>query len=210
MDGADAIKYILNNRIDGDIVECGVGDGNFEYIWINELMKHKTFRNIYMYDTFAGLVEPSKYDYTCENAKLYKMDYSEVHDRWKSSIINDRLNWWCYTPLDDVKNKLNSTGYPQEYLHYIVGDVMETLNVYVPQKIAILRLDTDWYESSKYELEKLYDNVVVGGVIVFDDYYHWDGQRRATEEFFKSRNLSYDFVDLGNSKTSAIIKKPVY
>ena len=77
----------------------------------------------------------------------------------------------------------------------------------IPEKIAILRLDTDWYESSKYELEQMYDNVVTGGVIIFDDYYHWDGQRRAVDDFFLSRNIHYDFVNIGNNKTCAIIKK---
>ncbi len=111
--------------------------------------------------------------------------------------------------MAEVQNRLNSTGYPQEKLHYIVGDVMETLRdkTAIPEKIAVLRLDTDWYESSKYELEQMYDNVVTGGVIIFDDYYHWEGQRKATNEFFSSRNINYDFVNLGNGKTSAIIKK---
>jgi len=86
---------------------------------------------------------------------------------------------------------------------------METLKdtTKIPKKIAIVRLDTDWYESSKFELEKMYDNVVIGGVIIFDDYYHWDGQRRATDDFFKSRNINYNFVNIGNFKTAAIIKK---
>ena len=86
---------------------------------------------------------------------------------------------------------------------------METLKdkTKIPEKIAILRLDTDWYESSKYELEQMYDNVVIGGVIIFDDYYHWDGQRRATDDFFESRNIKYKFKNIGNHKTAAIIKK---
>ena len=69
-----------------------------------------------------------------------------------------------------------------------------------------MRLDTDWYESSKYELEQLYDNVVSGGVIIFDDYNHWQGQRKATDDFFKKIGIEYNFVDIGNYKTSAIIK----
>jgi len=77
----------------------------------------------------------------------------------------------------------------------------------IPEKIAILRLDTDWYESSKIELEKLYDNVVHGGLIIFDDYYHWEGQRLATDEFFKKRNLHYNFINANNGKTSIIVKK---
>jgi hypothetical protein len=208
MDGAEAITYILNNNIEGAIVECGVESGNFEHIWINELMKHNVTRDIYLYDTFGGLVEPSDNDYTCKDAELYKMNKDEVYNTWKSQIINENTNGWCYTPLENVKHRLNSTGYPENNLHYIVGDVMETLKdkTNIPEKIAILRLDTDWYESSKYELEQMYDNVVGGGVIIFDDYYHWNGQRRATDEFFASKNLNYEFKNIGNYKTSTIIK----
>lgn len=209
MDGADAIRYILHNNIEGVIIECGVESGNFEHIWINELLKNNTVRDIYLYDTFAGLVKPTEYDYTCKDATHYSMNKDEVYNTWKNYIIDENINKWCYTPIEQVQARLNSTGYPQDKLHYIVGNVMDTLKdkTNIPEKIAVLRLDTDWYESSKYELEQMYDNVVTGGVIIFDDYYHWDGQRRATDEFFVSRNIKYNFVNIGNGKTSAIIKK---
>ena len=209
MDGEDAVKYILKNNIEGVIIECGVGSGVFEHIWINELMKSNNVRDIYLYDTFGGLVEPSKFDYTCKDAVLYSMNKDDVYNTWKDNIIDEKTNGWCYTPLEIVQDKLNSTGYSQSNLHYIVGDVMETLKdkTKIPEKIAILRLDTDLYESSKYELEQMYDNVVIGGVIIFDDYYHWDGQRRATDDFFESRNIKYNFKNIGNHKTAAIIKK---
>jgi hypothetical protein len=208
MDGADAVNYILQNNIEGCIIECGVESGNFEHIWINELMKNNSVRDIYLFDTFGGLVEPTEYDYTCKDAKLYQMNKDEVYTTWKNNVIDEKVNNWCYTPLDKVKQRLNSTGYPENNLHYVVGDVMETLKdkTTIPEKIAILRLDTDWYESSKYELEQMYDNVVKGGIIIFDDYYHWDGQRRATDDFFKNRNINYNFVNIGNFKTAAIIK----
>ena len=208
MDGADAVNYILQNNIEGCIIECGVESGNFEHIWINELMKQNSVRDIYLFDTFSGLVEPTEYDYTCKDAKIYQMNKDEVYIEWKNNVINSKVNGWCYTPLDKVKQRLNSTGYPQNNLHYVVGDVIETLKdkTTIPEKIAILRLDTDWYESSKYELEQMYDNVVTGGIIIFDDYYHWDGQRRATDDFFKSRNINYNLVNIGNFKTAAIIK----
>jgi hypothetical protein len=207
MDGADAVNYILQNNIEGCIIECGVYSGDFEYIWINELMKNNSVRDIYLYDTFTGLVEPTEYDYTCKDA-IYQMNKDEVYTTWKNQVINEKVNGWCYTPLEKVKDRLNSTGYPKNKLHYVVGDVMETLKdkTTIPEKIAILRLDTDWYESSKYELEQLYDNVVVGGVIIFDDYYHWDGQRRATDEFFESRGIQVDYVRI-DAKRAAIIKK---
>jgi hypothetical protein len=209
IDGEGTIKYILNNNIEGVLVECGVDAGLFEEIWINELIKNNTVRDIYLYDTFSGLTEPGENDYTCKDAVLCNMTKEEVHSEWKSQIINGTTNKWCYTPLEIVKNKLNSKGYPENKLHYIVGDVMETLKNKnnIPEKIAVLRLDTDWYESSKYELEQMYDNVVCGGVIIFDDYYHWEGQRKATDEFFKKINMNYHFININNGKTAAIIKK---
>jgi len=209
IDGEGTIKYILNNNIEGVLVECGIDSGKFEEIWINELMKNNEERDIYMYDTFCGLTEPGENDYTCKDAILYKMTKDDVHKTWETHIINDNVNNWCYTPLESVKNKLNSKGYPENKLHYIVGDVMETLKnkSNIPEKIAVLRLDTDWYESSKYELEQMYDNVVCGGVIIFDDYYHWEGQRKATDDFFKKINMNYHFININNGKTAAIIKK---
>ena len=183
MDGRDAIQYVLRNNIEGAVIECGVDAGYFESVWIDELLRH--------------------------GARLYKMDKDEVYKHWSDQIVTDKLNNWCYTPLEKVKQTLFSTGYPQDKLHFVVGDVMETLRDHanIPDKIAILRLDTDWYETSKYELERMYNNVVPGGVIIFDDYYHWDGQRRATDDFFASIKIEYKFMDIGNYKTAAIIKK---
>ena len=89
MDGEDAVKYILQNNIEGCIIECGVESGNFEHIWINELMKNNSVRDIYLFDTFCGLVEPTEYDYTCKDAKLYQMNKDEVHITWKSHAINE-------------------------------------------------------------------------------------------------------------------------
>jgi len=74
MDGTDAIKYILRNNIEGVIVECGVESGNFEHLWITELMKSNTVIDIYLYDTFAGLTKPGDHDYTCDSSVLYKMN----------------------------------------------------------------------------------------------------------------------------------------
>ena len=210
MDGADAIKYILRNNIKGAVIECGVDTGTYEDIWINELMSQNRTRDIYMYDTFTGLTEPGEYDYTTDHG-VYRMNKDEVLNAWKSHKIDDNINGWCYTPLEKVQNRLNSTGYPQDKLHYIVGDVMETLQnpENIPDKIAILRLDTDWYESSKIELEKMYDNVVDGGLVIFDDYYHWDGQRRATDEFFASRGIVCEFIKK-NNQTATIVKNRKY
>lgn len=206
MDGVEALRYVIDNNIEGSIVECGVNEGYFELLWINELINQGKERDIYMYDTFKGMPPPTKYDYTSCNSPHYKMDSTEVMQYWKERIIDENTNGWCFTPLEEVKRRLSSTGYPESRLHYIVGDVLQTLNVFVPEKIAILRLDTDWYESSKIELEKMYDKVVDGGVIIFDDYYHWEGQRRATDDFFRNANKNYIVKPVGNGNTGSIIK----
>lgn len=208
MDGRAALEYILKNNIEGDIVECGVESGNFEEIWISVLQRAGTFRDIYMYDTFAGLTRPGEFDYTRPDATICRVSREDVLREWQSKVVTPGLNTWCYTPLDQVANRLESTGYPKHKLHYIVGNVMNTLShqANLPASIAILRLDTDWYESSKYELEQLYSRVVKGGVVIFDDYYHWDGQRRATDEFFASIGESPQIVPIGNGKTGAFVK----
>jgi O-methyltransferase len=208
MDREAAVKYILENNIEGALVECGVLYGDMECMWINELQKTNSVRDIYLYDTFEGLVEPGEHDYTSDTAIYYYMNKDMVHEHWKNHVINENTNGWCYCPLEQVKDKLKSTNYPEENLHYVVGDVMETLKdrSNIPEKIAVLRLDTDWYESSKYELEQMYDNVVDGGLIIYDDYYHWNGQRKAVDEFFESRNIVPNIVNLNDGKTASMIK----
>jgi len=205
MDGASVIPYIIDNSIEGALVECGVERGKFELIWIAELKKRNEVRDIYLFDTFEGLTEPGVNDFTTQNAVLYKMGKEQVHHNWAS--LKSRGMGWCACPLENVKNSLESTGYPKDRLHYVKGDVMQTLldDKNIPPKIACLRLDTDWYESSKVELERLYDSVVKNGVIIFDDYYHWDGQRKATDEFFISRGIVPNMVRI-DVKTSAMIK----
>ena len=205
VDGVEAVKYILEKGIEGSFVECGVDSGNFQEVWITELKRQNQIRNIFLYDTFTGLTEPSQFDYTRPDAVYYSMCANDVKKTWQSQIIDTKTNGWCYTPLDKVKLRLKLTGYPTENIHYIVGDVMETLKMFVPEKIAMLRLDTDWYESSKFELISMYNNVVLGGLVIFDDYYHWDGQRRAVDEFFEKRNEKVNIIKL-DGKTGAMVK----
>src|SRR5260370_10695337 len=96
-------------------------------------------------------------------------------------------NKWCYARLEDVRANLASTGYPAEKCHFVKGDVLKTLPCEEPRHIAILRLDTDWYESTLHELTHLYPRLSHGGVLIIDDYGHWQGCRKAVEEFFRKR-----------------------
>jgi len=83
MDGADVIDYILDNNIEGAIVECGVEYGDFEYIWINRLKERSAVYDIYLFDTFAGLTEPGEHDYSCDDAHLWIINKDDMYALWK-------------------------------------------------------------------------------------------------------------------------------
>jgi hypothetical protein len=202
-DYENAIRYILNNNIEGACVECGVERGDVEILWINELQKYNQVRDIYLFDTFSGLTAPDERDYGLLNG----WTANDVNSCWEQHKIDDNTNGWCYCPFGDVRNRLLGTNYPEDKLHFIAGDVEDTLEDVknIPEKIAILRLDTDWYKSTKIELEKLYDNVVPGGLIIMDDYYYWAGQKKAVDEFFTNLGVNYEVIQCSD-KTGYIIK----
>jgi O-methyltransferase len=91
---------------------------------------------------------------------------------------------WCIASLDDVRANLLSTGYPANQIHFVPGKVEQTIPKTLPERLALLRLDTDWYESTKHELEHLYPRLSNDGVLIIDDYGHWRGAREAVDEFF--------------------------
>jgi hypothetical protein len=160
----------------------------------------------YLFDTFKGMTEPTKKDYSCDGS----LDCAWVENYYSNCQTSNGVNIWCWSPLEAVKKRLEETGYPPNRLHYVVGDVMETLEdeSNIPDKIAILRLDTDWYESTKFELERMYDKVVEGGLIIFDDYFHWEGQKKATDEFFNERNIKVEILPISNhQKAARVVKK---
>jgi hypothetical protein len=207
MDTKEAILYCEKNKILGSYVECGVKAGKHPLLACNTILQNNlNKRDIYMFDTYEGLTKPGKYDYTRKNAK-YNMSNESVIKNWEVKKVSEKTNKWCYCSLEDVKNNLYQRNYPKDKLHFIKGDVMETLleEKNIPDKISVLRLDTDWYESSKFELEKLYHRVADGGVVILDDYFHWDGQRRATDEFLQENNLKKKIIK-NNKKTGYFIK----
>jgi hypothetical protein len=208
MDGYDAVRYILDNNIDGAIVECGVEEGNFEAVCITELKQRNLTRDIYMFDTFGGLTAPGTNDFTSTETPFYKMTNEEVVEEWNKHVVTEGLNNWCYCSKERVEARLNEFGYDQSKLHYVVGNVMETLAVpsNIPDQIALLRLDTDWYESSKFELQQLYSKVVSGGLIIFDDYHHWMGQKKAVDEFFVEINHAPSLIQIDTVKGVSMIK----
>lgn len=88
-----------------------------------------------------------------------------------------------------VRANMQSTGYPSEKIHFVQGDVAHTLGVTETGPLALVRLDTDWYASTRQELEAFYPRLVSGGVLIIDDYGSWAGARKAVDEFIAERSL---------------------
>jgi O-methyltransferase len=171
-----AVKYICQNTIGGDIVECGVWRGG-SMMLVAYALGHfgDTTRDLYLYDTFAGMTEPSEIDVDFDNV-AYK-------PRWKQITGQGGLMGFGDT-VEGVKANLLRTGYPQRQMHFVVGDVLKTIPATIPSRISLLRLDTDWYQSTLHELEHLYELLVPHGVLIIDDYGWCRGSRKATDEFF--------------------------
>lgn len=170
-----AVIYVVNNDIPGDFVECGTWRGG-SVMAIALTLKHLgcTSRKIYIYDTFEGMTIPSEYDV----------------DLLGRPAINDyQDSVRCYSGLDEVQQNLRSTDYPFDNFIFIKGDVKDTIPKHMPAQISLLRLDTDWYDSTLNELQNLYPLLVAKGVLIIDDYGHWDGARRAVDEYFSLNDI---------------------
>ena len=178
----DAVRYVTTNQIPGAIVECGVWrGGSIMAAMIGLIEAGDTTREIYLYDTFEGMPPPSEEDVMFNGTKAEALLRKEAKQE-------DVGNCWCYASLATVQKHVMRTGYPETKTHFIKGKVEDTLPTTAPDKIALLRLDTDWYESTKHELEHLYPRLVDKGVLIIDDYGHWNGARRAVDEYFSSQS----------------------
>jgi hypothetical protein len=133
-------------------------------------------RELFLYDTFAGMTEPTP------------QDGEVAHERWETRRAEDH-NEWAYAPLEQVEANLRSAGLDLARVTLVKGPVEETIPGVLPERVALLRLDTDWYESTRHELEHMYDLVPPGGIVLFDDYGHWQGARQAVDEFFDQRGF---------------------
>jgi O-methyltransferase len=168
-----SVNYVLDQNILGDIVECGVWRGGSSLL-VALMMKARNIsdRKLYLYDTFQGMTPPTEFDvYKRGNTGL------EMMEQYGDDI------GWCYALLDDVKAAFSVHNFDFEIL-FVQGDVVETLATIKPETISILRLDTDWYESTATELEQLYPRLSTGGVLIIDDYGSWEGSRKATDDYF--------------------------
>lgn len=176
-----AAQYVVAAQIAGDVVECGVWRGGSTMMVAGALSDAgDTSRTIWLYDTFAGMSEPTDRD--------AKADGQPARAKWEASRRDDGVVDWCRASLEEVRSNLRLTGYPAARFRLIQGKVEDTIPAEIPDQIAILRLDTDWYESTRHELRHLFPRVVRGGVVLIDDYGEWQGARQAVDEYVQSHD----------------------
>jgi O-methyltransferase len=169
-----SVEYLIKNNIEGDYVECGVWRGGSSMMIAYTLMLNQRLdKKIYLYDTYEGMTEPTEKDINYAKQSAEK--------KFKENVLPDRGTNWCRSEMD--------TGYPIENIIFVKGKVEETIPACIPHKIALLRLDTDWYESTKHEMQHLYPILSQQGIIIIDDYGHWLGCRKAIDEYFSENNI---------------------
>ena len=177
-----SVDYVLKNNIKGAFVECGVWRGGSSML-IAQMLKNRsiTDRRLYLFDTFEGMSEPTN-DLDIRGIKASTLLTDNEHNKEESV--------WCLAELKDVQKNMRLTSFPEENVTFIKGKVEDTIPENLPKEnIALLRLDTDWYESTKHELNYLYPKLEQKGVLVIDDYGHWEGCRKAVDEYFQENNI---------------------
>ena len=175
------VKYLVENQIPGDIVECGVWRGGMMQL-IALTLKHlgDESRQLYLYDTYEGMPEPGEHDRDWDG--LVAKDTWDQYERAGKK-------WGYGGNLEYVQQILKSTGYPEDKLVWVKGMVEDTIPGVSPDSISLLRLDTDFYSSTRHELVELFPKLSVGGVLVIDDYGYFQGARKATDEYLRENNV---------------------
>ncbi len=178
-----AVRFVVENKIEGAIVECGVWRGGSTMaVALTLKALGDEAREIYLHDTFAGMSASTDEDIDIGGASA-----QPKFDKRKTS--EDSSNY-CLSPLDETRENVFSTGYPNDKFHFVEGKVEDTIPATIPSgRIALLRLDTDWYESTKHELDHLFPLPAGEGPIIIDDYGHWQGAKKTVDKYFAENNL---------------------
>jgi O-methyltransferase len=178
MNAYDIVQRAEAKGLAGAIVECGVFKGGSAAVMT---MAASPQRRIWLFDSFEGLPEP-----TAEDGEK-AVEYSGHRVTGALEPIGQ-----CVGPLDVVKELFfEKLAVDPSRVMIRQGWFQETLPTarYEIGSIAVLRLDGDWYDSTKVCLENLYDLVAPGGYVIIDDYGYWEGCRRAVDEFVAGRGL---------------------
>jgi O-methyltransferase len=180
----DAVRYVVSRDIPGAFAECGVWRGGSVLAMVLTLQDvGSADRHIWLYDTFEGMTEPTEQDVSAYEPPAL--------GTWQEAQGSGERAWAAFFDPSDVgeaavSDRVLATGYPSELVHIVKGGVEDTIPGQTPDQIALLRLDTDWYESTRHELVHLYPRIATNGVLIIDDYGHWEGARRAVDEYFEA------------------------
>lgn len=177
-----SVRYIVQSGLPGAIVECGVWrGGSMMAVAMTLLDMGETDRNLFLFDTYTGMTTPGVADVSRSGVK--------ATEKFQRRATGSDSSDWCLAGMDDVRENMLKTGYPINRVHLIQGKVEDTLPGQAPSAIAILRLDTDWYASTKHEMEHLYPRLAEGGLLIIDDYGDWLGARKAVDEYIVQHQL---------------------
>lgn len=194
----ESVQYLIKNNISGAFVECGVWKGGSMMAIAETLLAlGVNDRELYLYDTFEGMTAPTEADVDQLNrdaASQLKQDASKKAE----SVV------WAYSGLEEVKQNIARTGYPSDKIHFIQGDILKTIPAQMPGKTALLRLDTDWYESTKHEMEHLYPQLVSKGILIIDDYGFWKGSKKAVDEYLQLHQIPLMLNRMDETGRSAV------
>lgn len=179
---ANAVRWMIETKIPGDVVECGVWRGGSMMAIAKTLIDCGVDdRELHLFDTYTGMTAPTAEDRDHAG--------SSAAGRFEETRDGDDQSDWCRAGIAEVRANLAHTGYPEHRLHFVPGKVEETIPSGAPERIALVRLDTDWYASTKHELVHLWPRLVSGGICIIDDYGHWAGSRQAVDEYFEEQGL---------------------
>lgn len=182
----DAVRYVVRADIPGAFVECGVWrGGSMQAVALTLMDLDVADRELFLFDTFDVMPRPGDRDLDLWGRPA--LDDWELVARHGVEAASPAYR---PLPLDEVEAALVATGYPGERLHFVVGMVEDTLPDTAPDRIAVLRLDTDWYASTRHELQHLFARVSPGGVVIIDDYGHFQGARQAVDEYLQEHDLA--------------------
>ena len=179
----ESVRHIVEKEIPGDFVECGVWRGGSMMAVARTLLElGVTDRTLLLFDTYEGMTAPSEKDVSRSGVS--------AGAKFDKRALGEDSSDWCFATLEDVQQNMLATGYPEDRIKFVKGKVEETIPAQSPSEIALLRLDTDWYESTKHEMEHLYPLLVEQGFLIIDDYGDWVGARKAVDEYISQNQLS--------------------
>jgi hypothetical protein len=173
----EAVRYLVRSNTPGALVECGVLRGGSVLAMLRTLVQLGVRdRDVFLFDTFDDVPPPGP-----DDVDLFGTHASTYHELFEDFRPHGAR--WGRLSIPQLKGLFAETGYPEKHIHFVVGLVEDTLPESAPGQVALLRLDTDYYASTRHELEHLYPRVVPGGVLLVDDYGHFRGARKAVDEY---------------------------